>query len=60
MKESLKDIPSEDFTLPEGIVILTEQGKKRAILRGTSLTLSESINLLEEMGSAKKIDEAPR
>ncbi len=60
MKESLKDIPSEDFTPPEGIVIVTEQGKKRAILRGTSLTRSESINLLEEMGSAKKIDEAPR
>lgn len=35
MREVLKDTPPEDFPVPEGIIIVTEQGKKKAVLRNS-------------------------
>lgn len=44
MKEVLKDTPPEDFPVPEGIIILTEKGKKRAVLRDSLNHVPEVIN----------------
>lgn len=59
MKEVFKDAPPEDFPVPEGIVIVTEQGRKKAVSRAIPPKEIEPGNSSEEKGPTKMVDEAP-
>jgi penicillin-binding protein 1A len=64
MKDFLKDTSPEDFPVPEGIMIITEDGKKKAILRSSLNHESDkksepTTHPAEIKDIPRKVDEAP-